>query len=255
MALFFGYRHVRHVLWLMVILSGIGPVAATDLVIYTEDYPPFSYADDNGTVVGEGTKKVRQVLEAAGVTYSFRLMPWARAVLFAETQPNALIYSMTRTPSREARYDWLFPLASADFQLFKRRGDTRQITLEAVRAGSFSGACVSGDLTCDLLRHIGMPEERITVFANNPTGDFRMVAAGRADLYVSETSVSDLRRARDGFAENPTEPALRLEGKYGLYLAAGWQVKSAIRQKVRAAYEKLLSDGRYELMDLASAGP
>lgn len=249
------WHRVALCLVLVLVLSGFARAAAAELVIYTEDYPPFSYTDDDGTVIGAGTKKVRQVLDAAGITYTFRLMPWARAVLFAEMEPNALVYSMTRTPSREARYDWLVPIANADFQLFKRNGDKRQVTLEAVRGGAFSGACVSGDLTCDLLRYIGMPEENLTVVTNNPTGDFRLVAAGRADLYVSETSVSDLRRARDGFSDNPTEPALRLEGKYGLYLAAGWQVPKTIRDKVRAAYEKLLADGRYELMDLASPGP
>lgn len=236
------------------LLSVVARAGATELVIYTEDYPPFSYADDNGDVIGAGTEKVRQVLDAAGITYSFRLMPWARAVLFAEMQPNALIYSMTRTPSREARYDWLVPIANADFQLFKRSDDERQVTFEAVRAGAFTGACVSGDLTCELLRYIGMPEEKLMVVTNNPTGDFRLVAAGRADLYVSETSVSDLRRTRDGFAENPTEPALRLGGHYGLYLAAGWQVPKIIRGKVRAAYENLLSNGRYDLINLASPG-
>jgi len=222
--------------------------AEPDLVVYTESYPPYNYMGDDGSVAGSATEKVRQILDAAGLTYRLRLMPWPRALLFARTEENALIFSMTRTPGREAQYDWLVPIADADFRVFKHAGDGRAITLEAIRGGHFSGACVSGDLTCDLLRHIGLPENRLTLVTNNTTGDFRMVAAGRADIYISEASVNRRLRRQEGFAQDLTVPVMRLQGKYGFYLVAGLHVPSEIRQRVRASYEWLLREGRYELL-------
>lgn len=222
--------------------------AEPDLVVYTESYPPYNFMGDDGAVAGSATEKVRQVLDAAGFTYRFRLMPWPRALLFARTEQNALIFSMTRTPAREAQYDWLVPIADADFRVFKHAGDGRPITFEAIRDGQFSGACVSGDLTCDLLRYIGLPEDRLTLVTNNTTGDFRMVAAGRADIYISEASVNRRLRRQEGFAQDLTIPVMRLEGEYGFYLVAGLHVAPAVRQRVRATYERLKREGRYDLL-------
>lgn len=218
------------------------------LVVYTENYPPYSFAATDGTVAGKATESVRQILNEAGVDYSFRLMPWARAMYNAKTQENALIYSLTWTPKRDPRFDWLAPLAEANFYLHARADDMRLFTPETVASGAYSGTCVANDLGCEFFLWVGMPPGKIIPVHKDGTGDFEMVIAGRADLYISDVTVNSQLRKSRGFDPGLTKPVMRLEGKTGFYLAAGKQVSKSVRDKVRDAYQRLKAQGSYTVI-------
>ncbi len=225
------------------------PVRATDVVIYTENYPPYNYLDEAGQVVGLATEKVQQVMDATGLQYDIRLVPWKRGIHHVETSENALVYSITRTPDRETRFQWLVPLAESNFFLFARQNDARLITWEKVRNGDYTGACVSNDLGCELFRWVGMPEANIIRVASNETADFRMVSAGRADMYVSDINVNTRLRLAEGFDPEQIKPVLRLEGKSGFYLASGKKFDPAKRDLITNQYQQLMAAGQFSLVD------
>lgn len=214
-------------------------VSAAPLVVYTENYPPFNFADDDGTVDGIATAKVRQLLDEAGVDYSLRLLPWARAMHHAQSDDNALIFSLAWTPKREKQFDWLAPLAEANFYLHARADDMRVFTPEAIKSGAYTGSCVANDLGCEFFLWVGMPQENIIPIHKDLTGDFQMVIARRADLYISDVTVNNLLRRSHGYDPALTRPVMKLEGKTGFYLAAGLQVPQATRGKIKAAYARL----------------
>lgn len=213
-----------------------------DVIVYTEDYPPYNVEEADGAVGGLATAKVRQLLDASGLKYDIRLVPWTRAVLYASMRDNALVFSMTRTPTRETDFEWLALLAEADFQVFVRMDEMRPVTLDTIGAGHFTAACASRDLACDLFRQIGLPEQNLIVIGDSSTGDFRMVLAGRADLYISQALVNDWRRKKDGFDPRSTKPVLSVEGEGGLYLAAGTKLRPEFKDAIKRAHERLVAD-------------
>lgn len=227
------------------------PVCGDPLIIYTENYPPYSYLGESGVVEGLATVKVRQVMDASGIDYEIRLVPWTRAVQYATTQNNSLIFSITRTPGREAKYDWLVPLADSNFYMFVRADEMRPVTEAALKAGKFTGSCVSNDLGCELFSWTGMPPENVIPVSSTETADFRMVIAGRADIYISDLSVNNRLRISHGFDPNLTKPVMRLTGKTGFYLASGKYVPDAIRAKIKLTYDQLTADGLYRIVDLS----
>lgn len=221
---------------------------AEPLVVYTENYPPFSFTNTDGIVAGGATANVRQILDVAGVDYTIRLLPWARAMRMAKSDSNALIFSLVRTPKREERFDWLAPLAESGFYLQARADDTRTFTPETIKSGIYTGSCIANDLACEFFLWTGMPTENIVPVHISLTGDFQMVVAGRADLYISDMSVSiALRRAR-GIDPSLTKPVMKLGGKAGYYLAAGKQVPQEVRDKIKAAHARLVSLGAYNVV-------
>lgn len=231
------------------------PVHAEPLIIYTENYPPYNLLDDEGDVVGLATEKVHQVMEATGLDYEIKLVPWARAVHFTQNNSNALIYSITRTPAREDSFDWLVPLAESSFYVFNRDKDIRPVDPEAIRAGKFTGACVSNDLGCELFRAIGMPQANILRIADNYTADFRMVIAERADLYISDINVNKRLRLSEGFNPVLTKPVMRLDGQAGFYLAGGKTLDADARRAVIEAYETLMQANAFQLVDPQKGQP
>lgn len=231
------------------LLLASGVARAEPIIIYTENYPPYNLMGPDGEVVGLATEKVHQVMRSSGLDYEIRLVPWVRAVHFTQNSPNSLIYSLTRTPGREQDYEWLVPLAESNFYVFNRENDTREVTIEAIRSGMFTGACVNNDLGCELFKSLGMPEESIRRVADNETADFRMVVAERADLYISDINVNTRLRISENFDPELTKPAMRLAGKTGFYLAGGKMLDAQTRDTVSQAYEALMRENLYELAD------
>ncbi len=222
-------------------------VRAEPVVIYTENYPPYNFLDEHGDVKGLATEKVQQVMTASGLEYEIRLIPWTRGLYFIESDPNALLYSMTRTPSRESRFRWLVPLAQSNFFVFSHKDDTRPVSKDAIRSGAFTGACVSNDLGCELFRWVGMPQNKVIRVSSNDTADFRMVAAGRADLYISDINVNRRLRVSEGFDPSMTKPVLRLDDKAGFYLVGGSIFDGEKADIIQNTLQGLMQAGNYSL--------
>jgi len=82
----------------------------TKLTVVTEDWPPFSYLDENGQVNGLTTELVKQLLADQGIHYELELLPWNRAYQKAKNESNVAIYSIYRTKERESHFYWYCPL-------------------------------------------------------------------------------------------------------------------------------------------------
>jgi len=233
------------------ILTGSMSSVAEDLIVYTENYPPYNFIGPNGDISGLATQNVRQILDATGLSYEIIMAPWARAVQGVQSHDNALIYTITRTPTREADYNWLLPIASSDFYLFVHADETRKITFQDIEKGKYTGVCVSGDLTCEIFSWAGMPQENIQVVTGNKTDDFRMVMARRVDMYISNVASNAQLRQQEGFDLSLTKPVLRIEREAAFYLAGNKNMPEETRLKIRMAFAKLHMSGEYKLVDLA----
>ncbi|WP_281557379.1 transporter substrate-binding domain-containing protein [Thalassomonas sp. RHCl1] len=106
---------------------------AQQLEVVTDHWPPFIV--DSQPVSGTVTRKVRKILDYAGLDYQIKLYPWARSYYLGMTKPNVLIYSIFRTKSREPHFHWFCPVnEGVTINLYKLKGNTRNIdSLAAVR--------------------------------------------------------------------------------------------------------------------------
>lgn len=230
----------------------VNSAAGTDLVVYTEDYPPYNFPDENGEVAGRSAEGVRKILDAAGLSYEIKLVPWARAITGVQSSETALIFSIVRIPSREENFTWLAPLAPSDFFLFARKDDTREFTLKGVREGRYSGACFHTDVTCELMRIAGFPAHKIHPVIDRDTGDFLLVNAGRADLFATEILVNNRLRARDGYPADAAKPVLQIAPSADFYLAGGKSLDAGVKAVILDAYRKLVESGQYDHNEFSS---
>ncbi|MCJ9430701.1 substrate-binding periplasmic protein [Kordiimonas marina] len=231
------------------LLLAAAPVRATDLVVYTEDFPPYNFKAPDGTVVGTSTERVRQVLDRSGLSYSIKMVPWSRAVKRAMTEKNVLIYTLAKTPKRDPKFDWLVPLMRSQYYLFARADDPRPVTLDAVRAGKFRAVCVTANISCEILRKIGLPADKLIQLPNEGFLDLPVVLAGRADVYFNDRAGNAEQLKAAGKAANVVREAMKVDYDGGFYLAAGKQVPQDMRAKVRAAYAALVREHKFTPLD------
>ncbi|WP_156943150.1 ABC transporter substrate-binding protein [Pseudogulbenkiania sp. MAI-1] len=124
----------RHWLAAVALCFPLG-VAGEVLTLTTEEAPPFNMVDSRtGVISGIATDKVRELMRRAGETHTLAAYPWSRAYLMAQQDKDTCVFSTTRTPERENRFQWVGPLVRNDWVVFARADDTRRPkTLEELR--------------------------------------------------------------------------------------------------------------------------
>lgn len=106
----------------LIILSG----PALALTLTTEDYPPFNIVGAKSQKVsGISTEKVIEIMLRAKENYTITAYPWVRAYQLAQKERDTCVFSTTRTPEREALFQWVGPLVKNNWYIFAKQGDTR----------------------------------------------------------------------------------------------------------------------------------
>lgn len=199
------------------------------LVLTTEEYPPYNMSGPGGTVSGISTDIVRLLLGTAGVEYEITIYPWARAIALARTQVNTCVYSMSRTPEREALYKWIGPLVFNDWTLFARSGASRPQNLDEamlMHIGSYQG-----DAIVAFLQTRG---HQVDVAPNDDVNP-RKLLAGRIDFWATGRLIGQYRLKQQGI--EGIEPVLNFN-RTEMYLACQNQMPDAqvqgLNQTLRA---------------------
>lgn len=101
----------------------VHPGELQNIRIVTSEFAPFNYLE-NGEPKGFCTEIVQAVLKELDLAVPITTLPWARAYQLALRQENTLIYTIARTPEREALFQWVGILVIGESYLFalKSRG-------------------------------------------------------------------------------------------------------------------------------------
>jgi polar amino acid transport system substrate-binding protein len=96
---------------------------ALELVVATNEYPPYISADPKLSFIGELFEHIGKDM---GVTFTFRYMPWKRCVAALDAQEVWAVVPFVRTPEREARYLLSDKLYSRKAKFFYHDSSARQ---------------------------------------------------------------------------------------------------------------------------------
>ena len=207
----------------------------TRIEIVTESSPPSSMLEF-GRVTGFATDKLRVVMERSGIDHTITLLPWKRALLMAQTQPNTCVYSTTRTPEREALFKWVGPTHENDWTLFGlAKRNFKLTTLEDAR-GLRIGA-YNGDVRGDALTARGFEVDSVQDRVSNP----RKLLVGRIDLWASGMRMGTSIVAENGWS-GQIVPVLTFQ-RTELYLACNRGVPDRLVAKMNAALQAIKREG------------
>jgi len=130
---------------------GVPALAQNTVILTTESYPPFTYRDTDGTYRGSSVEQVEALMRKAHMPFTMEIMPWARAITLAETQPMHCVFSAARIPEREKRFKWVTPLSVNRYVLVRLAGS--MITAHTIEeAKRYTIGTHRADFTETLLR-------------------------------------------------------------------------------------------------------
>lgn len=191
---------------------------------------------EGGRVTGFATEKIRVMLERAGADYEIEMLPWKRALVIAQTQPDACVYSTTRVPEREQHFKWVGPTHQNDWTLFGLAGrDYKLKTLEdarKLRIGAYNG-----DVRGDALLAQGFTVDSVQDRASNP----RKLLVNRIDLWATSVRVGGQVLRENGW-DKQIVPVLTFK-RTDLYLACNPAVPDALIGKLNAALKQMDAEG------------
>ncbi|MBC3908180.1 substrate-binding periplasmic protein [Undibacterium umbellatum] len=207
------------------------------LILNSEDFPPFNYPDTDGkSAKGLASEKIIELMARAEEQYSIHFFPWVRSFQSAQKDANTCIYVTTRTPAREAMFQWVGPLVKNTWTVFARADDTRRpISIDDLHPyllGAYRQGAVSEHLLAKGFR---------TELANADRDNPRKLLAKRFDFWITGELVGHAF-IKDLGLKNQIVPILPLQTKY-LYLACNHGVAKERIDRLNMILKNMENDG------------
>ncbi|MEN9656793.1 MAG: hypothetical protein RL571_258 [Pseudomonadota bacterium] len=154
---------------------------AADLHAYTEDVPPLNYLQQ-GQLQGYSVELLQIIAHNAGINIDIEVLPWARAVATADTDPNSILFTVARTPAREKQYQWLGPISKRRIVLIKlaSRGNIQAKTVEDTK--KYTVGAVRESASAKKLQQLGFIPDKSLDLAPNDTISFKKLIKQRNDI-------------------------------------------------------------------------
>jgi polar amino acid transport system substrate-binding protein len=216
----------------LIFLALASPAGAAKLFLTTEVYPPYNLQASDGSVAGVYIDQLKIVLEDTGTDYEVAVMPWARAIALATTQPMHCVFATARTPEREKLFKWVSPIHS-DRNILVTRHNADINVSNLADARKYRVGTQRGDYTEALLGTLGFPEVDVGA-------DFQItlhkLKAGRIDLMpMSESTFKGLPAG--------TFKEVMTLARQQLGLACNKSVPDEVISKLQARLDRLIADG------------
>jgi polar amino acid transport system substrate-binding protein len=226
------------VLALLAFLLLPSTAAAQTIKVVAAEFPPLT-TDAGGQPGGVVLEVVREAGRRAGIALEFSFLPWERAQLETQARNDVLIIPFTRTPSREAHYQWVAPVLEFHTVLVTLANppssveEARKLVVGYVRGTSFK----------DEAEQAGLPyvEE-----SNDDLMNARKLKLGRIGAWITTDLMAHGVYRQAGF-----DPA---ELKYGpnlgpvkiSYVAASRDFPKEVAERLANAINQMRADGSYQ---------
>ncbi|MDE1465214.1 substrate-binding periplasmic protein [Spartinivicinus poritis] len=226
---------------LMIVIASMLQLSANELLVVTENWPPYNYRE-KGQVVGASTEVVKKVLAKANYKYSIHLYPWARSYQIALYKPNVIIYTILRTPERESLFKWIGPLFSGkQFYLYKL-SSRRDIALSNVSdAKEYIVGVMRGDVSHQFLSSVGFEEKKALSISVSEEENIKKLYAFKVDLISGNNITLPIRLKKLGLKFEDVYPAI-MTFKYNYYMAVSNNTSNEVYNKLNNAFKEIYND-------------
>ena len=220
---------------LMAALGWSGGASARQLMLTTENYPPFNMQEGaSKQIIGISTDIVRKLMVRAGIDYSIKFLPWQRAYGMALNEEDTCVFSTTETADRKPQFKWVGPLVSNDWTFFGRAdSDLRIESLEDAREYVVGG--YKGDAVAIFLEQQGFDLDLASHDHVNPA----KLAAGRFDIWATGNYLGPYLARQAGVAIKP----LHTFKETVMSLACNRSLDDALVERLNTILQEMVEEG------------
>ena len=211
-----------------------------NLRIITEEFAPFNFSKA-GVITGQSTDIVKEIQKQLQLKNEIQIMPWSDGYEYTLANPDAALYSTSRTKERENLFQWVGPIGSDEYIFYGLKSSNLKLESleEAKKIGTI--AVVKDDARQQFLQQNGLTN--LTLF-DSDTDCYEALKNGRADVVVG-SKITMPQMAKSAGIEPAMLNALYLLKKTPLYIAFNKNTSTQIVKNWQNALDKLKGNGTY----------
>ncbi len=221
---------------------------AQEIDIYTENYPPFNMKE-NDKLTGISVDILGEILKRTGSTQTLKdvkLTNWSRAYSIAQKKKNSMVFSTTRTKSREKLFKWVGPITETAIGVLAPK-DRHIVINSAGELNKYKIGTILKDIGELLLLEAGVDKKQIQSVSgeNSIELSFNKMENNRIDMFAYDITVANTNAKKAGIDIDKYENVYSLK-KGELYYAFNPATDDLIIEKWQKALEEIKNDGTYE---------
>ena len=232
----------RFLITTMIVIAHSLSASEEKLSLVTEFLPPYQFTDADGNLTGYSIEVVEALMDEVHIDGKIKLYPWARAFKLAKDRKNTLIFSIARTPEREAHFHWLGKLhnESYTFLALKNNPHIKADNLETLK--SFSVAVSRSSVVDQTLTNLSFPKIERTA---DLTQSLKMLFHNRVDMIIVSEFALSHHYPRSNFDLSQFRQVFMLKGHSSdLYIAANLNSNPESLSRLKRAFKWLETSGR-----------
>ena len=213
-----------------------------ELIYMAEDYPPANYLKD-GEITGASVEILKLIWEKMGhPEQPIIIIPWARGYRQVQTEPNHVLFSMSRTKEREQLFKWVGPIFTAR-QVLVGLADKNYQLDKLDDAKPFRIGTIKQDIgECVLFRNGFDNLESVSGLDHN----IKKLLAGRVDLICQSESAINSYIEMEDLDPRQLQTVL-VVNELGTYYAFNKQVPDSLVMQFQTALE-VLEERRLDIL-------
>lgn len=214
--------------------------------VVAEEFPPYQYKE-SGKPKGIAVEIVKQVLADSDLTADIKFYPWTRALRLAESAPNTIILSITRSAKREDDFYWLGLISRHELYLWvnkKRWGNTN--FTDAMLSKLTIGVPRNGHQHQFLKSH-PLFFNNVYSVVNTKEQSLNMLAVGRIDAISGDPKLLRRRMINVGLSPNLLKPVKHFPNhQTELYIAMSKNSNVELVNKLTAQYARFVKTKQFQ---------
>ncbi len=239
---------MRRFIFILLSFIFIGSLQASDIKMMTENYPPYNMEVD-GELQGLFIDVLDVMLKQMGSKqnkFDVELLSWSKAYSSALDIKDSVVFSATRTKSRENLFKWVGPISKTTIGITALK--SKNIVIKSISDfKNYKIGAIKKDIGEILLLENGIDKSSIYIVdgTNSLATSFYKMERDKIDMLAYETKVAMYSADLNGYEVDDYEVIYTLE-KNELYFAFNKQTSDEIIQKWQKALDEIKSNGIYD---------
>lgn len=237
---------MRILLLMLILLSTLASAQQPTLKVYAGITPGLQYYE-NETVTGPAFALVDRLMAASGLPYEIHLTNWAQAHRQFNLDPNSLVFSISRTSSRETKYQWLVNLAKLNLGIAQAKNRAAISVSNFNELKQHKLAVVRSTSTHETLLNHGFIENRDFTTVATSKKLVKMAETGMVDFVYYESTLTPIILSMLGYESDFLRPLpIEVPDNTSIYLAAHPEFDSKFADQIKDTHEQLTRVKSYQ---------
>lgn len=222
------------------------PLSAQTLRFLAEELPTFHFNDNNGIAKGALVDIVNEVAKEANLNVVIEIVPFARAYHSLQNNANVLMFSLLKSPKREANFKWIGETYHNSAFLVGLVQQPIKLTTLA-DAKSYIIGTIRGYHSESYLRDAGFNEQQNLSLSVKYDHLWHKLFQKRVDLVLTNTIALARELSETGLDATQVVRYLELKDfPDKLYIAGNKNLENNIANALSKALIKIKENGTYE---------